>query len=121
MIRKLAAVLAASLPLGWAVHRLARFEIAEESMSPALQPGDCVLAVRRPRRLRTGDVVVFEHPERPAFTLVKRVTQLAAGTVATGGDNRARTNDVGPIPVDDVEARVVAIYWPPRRAGAVPR
>jgi signal peptidase I len=53
-----------------------RFTVAESSMSPSFREGDYVVTVRR--RPRRGAAIVFEHPERPGFLLLKRV-------VATGG------------------------------------
>ncbi len=100
---------------GLAAWRLRRYEIAEESMAPKLLPGDYVVAVRRPRRVRPGAVVVFEHPGRPGFTLVKRVVAIDDGLATTRGDNRAASADVGPVPLDRIEGRVVARYWPLRR------
>jgi len=57
-----------------------RFVIAEMSMSPALLPGDRILA-RRVRRLRRGQVVFFPHPDRDDFWLVKRVVGVAGDVV----------------------------------------
>jgi signal peptidase I len=55
-------------------QRLARFEVSESSMVPTLRPGDRVLTWERtPTR---GDIVVFEHPSRPDFWMVKRVIGL---------------------------------------------
>ena len=51
---------------------LKRFAVAETSMTPALEPGDGVLA-RRTSRIRRGELRCFEHPSRPGFWLVKRV------------------------------------------------
>lgn len=56
--------------------RLGRFEISETSMTPTLQPGDYVLVDRSHRPDYRGDIAVFEHPQRPAFFLVKRVIGL---------------------------------------------
>jgi signal peptidase I len=71
--------------------RLTRFEIVDRSMSPALEPGDFVVALRRRTDPARGDVVVFPHPTRPGFDLVKRViglpgehVEIAAGAVAIG-------------------------------------
>ncbi len=111
--RVAAAVAAAAVAA--AAWRLRRYEIAEQSMSPALQPGDYVVAVRQPQRVRPGDVVVFEHPDRPGFTVVKRAVRVDAGLVTTAGDNRPESRDVGPVPVGRIEARVVLRYWPLRR------
>ncbi len=75
-----AVLLGAGTALRWARPRLRRFAIAELSMAPALLPGDFVVACRAgaPRR---GTVVVFEHPGRPGFFLVKRVVAVGPATV----------------------------------------
>lgn len=67
--------------------RLRRYTIAEESMAPSLMPGDRVLAVRSPRRVRPGDVVVFDL--RPGFEVVKRVAPTPPGVdgIWVLGDN----------------------------------
>lgn len=41
-------------------------------MRPTLEPGDGVIGVAFPR-VRTGQLRVVEHPQRPGFWLVKRV------------------------------------------------
>ncbi len=64
---------------------LRRFEVAEESMLPSLRPGDRLLCVRLRRPPRRASVVVFEHPERPGFWLVKRVVALPGETVEIDG------------------------------------
>lgn len=58
-----------------------RFEIVNESMRPALEPGDWVIAHRLHHAPSRGDVVVFEHEERPGISLVKRVIGLPGETV----------------------------------------
>ena len=61
-----------------------RFAVAESSMSPFLQEGDFIVTRRRPPSV--GDVIVFEHPQRPGFHLTKRVVALAGQQVdITGG------------------------------------
>ena len=62
---------------------LNRYTIAETSMSPLLKENDYVVTIRR--RPAFGDVVVFEHPNRPRFHLVKRVIGTAAQTVEIRG------------------------------------
>ena len=44
-------------------------------MVPTLMPGDWALAVAR-SRFRLGDIVVVEHPGRPGYEMVKRITGL---------------------------------------------
>lgn len=73
---------AAALVAGAAVTRsLRRYEIAEGSMAPALRSGDYVLAVRQ-RRPQRGHVVIFEHPARPEFELVKRIVGIPRDRIA---------------------------------------
>lgn len=83
-----AAALVSAVSVAVLRARLTRFRIAEQSMAPLLVPGDHVVAVRAgaPRR---GVVVVFEHPARPGFELVKRVIGLPGETVEIA-DGRLR-------------------------------
>lgn len=83
---------------------IARFEVAEGSMEPALRPGD-YLVTRRSGNIRRGDVVVFTHPHRPGFWLVKRVVGLPAETVAVEGGRVSVDGAVldEPWTVDDTE------------------
>ena len=53
---------------------LRRFEIAETSMTPSLQPGDYVMTIRRPPH--RGAIVVYQHPQRQGLFLTKRVVGL---------------------------------------------
>ena len=97
-------------------------------MSPTLEPGDFVIAVR-PKALHAGRLVVLEHPERPGFEMVKR---LAAGPGAVV-DGRALGSDewwvLGDLPSASTDSRsfgavgpaeirgeILARYWPPSRA-----
>jgi nickel-type superoxide dismutase maturation protease len=99
---------------------LLRVEVAEESMLPALRPGDWLLALRT-RRIRPGQVVLAWHPARADFLLVKRAVRRVAGD---GGwwlesDNQAAgavdSNRFGPVPRELVVGRVLVRYWPLRR------
>jgi hypothetical protein len=70
-------------PNRWPVVRVS---VAEESMTPALRPGDWLLAWRT-RRVRPGQVVLAWHPQRPGFLLVKRVAWAEpGGTPGARGD-----------------------------------
>lgn len=71
---------------------LTRFAVAGDSMAPALRDGDWVVARRVRRVPGRGVVVVFTHPNRDGFSLVKRIIGLpgeeivlAGGTVAADG------------------------------------
>lgn len=97
-------------------------------MAPTLEPGDwaVAVAVSDPRR---GDVVVVEHPERPGFEIVKRISGVPGDLVVDGttlgpdrywveGDDPRWSTDsrrFGPVPRERVTARVLLVYWPPAR------
>lgn len=105
-----------------------RVEISGPSMAPTLLPGDWALAVK-PGRIARGDVVVIEHPERPGFEMVKRVTGIPDELAPDGrilgedewwveGDNPGASTDsrhFGPVTSDNVKAKVRLVYWPPSR------
>ncbi len=97
-------------------------------MSPTLEPGDFALAVV-PGRLRRGDVVVIEHPERPGFEMLKRIAGLPDELTPDGaileldeywveGDNPEASTDsrhFGPVRRELVKARVRLVFWPMAR------
>jgi signal peptidase I len=66
--------------------RIRRYAVAEDSMRPLLRPGDYVIAQRSAGTPWRGSVVVFPHPTRTGFELVKRVVGLAGErvTIANG-------------------------------------
>lgn len=67
---------------GYAALRgqLRRYEIVEQSMRPALHPGDYVVAVPAGNPVR-GQIVILTHPAITGFELVKRVVGLPGETV----------------------------------------
>ncbi len=96
-----------------------RFVVAEESMLPALVPGEEFVATDS-RPAQNGEVVAFRHPERDNFWMVKRMTAgpgemvgdrlLAAGEAWVTSDNpdatRADSRTLGPLPVSSLWVRV---------------
>jgi len=87
MVRRttaLAALVAAVVGV-LARRRFTRFEIVEESMAPALLPGDYLFARRQRGPLARGQVVMFEHPHRDGFFLVKRVVAVGGESVDISG------------------------------------
>ncbi|HSN07356.1 MAG TPA: signal peptidase I [Candidatus Angelobacter sp.] len=56
------------------------------SMSPALRPGDAVLAAPAPGSVRPGDVVTFTVLSGPDSVVTHRVVAVADGLVTTKGD-----------------------------------
>jgi signal peptidase I len=120
----LLAILAALLVA--AARMLVAYEISDRSMEPALRHGDWVLGTRRSRLLRRGNVIVFAHPMRPGFDMVKRVAAVAGeevGRVSLGrgevwalGDNpdagSVDSRTLGPIRREWVRARLLLRYRP---------
>lgn len=115
--------------VAWACLRWkpSRVLIEGGSMAPTLAPGDWALTipVRRPK---VGDVVVVEHPARPGYEMVKRVTAGPGDRVGdrtldpdgwwVEGDFAAASTDsrqFGPVRMDGVKGKVVLIYWPKER------
>jgi signal peptidase I len=116
---------------GFRRWRPSRIEVEGGSMRPTLKPGDWAIAVRT-RRLRRGDVVVVEHPDRAGFELVKRVTHLPGEVAPDGlgladrvwveGDDPEGSSDsrtFGPLPMGLVRGRVWFVWWPPGRFRAL--
>ena len=116
--------------VAWTVLRRRPFRVAIEgaSMVPTLLPGDWALAARI-RRYRRGDVVVVEHPDRPGYDMVKRLTAVPGDRVDEGrvladdeywveGDHPPSSTDsrrFGPVRRGSLKARVLVIYWPAGR------
>ena len=97
---------------------LLRVAVAEQSMLPALHPGDWLLAWRT-KRIRPGQVVLAWHPQRPGLLLVKRVAWredggwwLASDNAVPGAQDSAH---FGPVPAESIVAVVLVRYWPLRR------
>ncbi len=133
-----------------------RFSVVEDSMRPAFQPGDWLIALHRRGTPGRGDVIVLSAPSDPETYLIKRVVGLPGEqiTIADGqlhidgetlaepwangptfpdgdalipddsvwvlGDNRALSSadsrTAGPVPLAEIDWKVVAIYWPSSRA-----
>jgi nickel-type superoxide dismutase maturation protease len=104
---------------GWP---LLRVEVAEQSMLPALRPGDWLLALRT-RRIRPGQVMLAWHPARADLLLVKRAIRRVDGGWWLESDfpeapGAADSNRFGPVPEDLIVGRVLVRYWRPRPRGA---
>lgn len=112
---------------------LRRFEVEEQSMAPALLPGDYVVTSVRPPDL--GDIIAFDYQGK---VLIKRLVGLPNEVVDLGAegiwqlgddelfaisDNRDQpTIDCrrfGPITRDRVIGRLIFRYWPLLRLGRV--
>jgi signal peptidase I len=126
-----AAVAGLAAAYGFRRWRPFRIEVEGTSMRPTLEPGDWAIAVRA-RRLRRGDVVIVEHPDRVGFELVKRVTHLPGDVAPDGlglvdlvwveGDDPEGSSDsrtFGPLLPGLVRGRVLLVWWPPGRIRAL--
>ena len=101
-------------------------------MRPALEPGEWALATPA-SRIRRGDVVVVEHPEREGFEMVKRVVGLPGDRAPNGhvlgeeefwvlGDSPDASTDsrsFGPVRREHLKARLRLVYWPLERRRVV--
>jgi signal peptidase I len=156
----LAAGLGAAAVAAAAARGLARrFSVAEDSMRPALKPGDWLIAQRHRGTPERGDVVVFPRTDEPDRFFIKRIVGLPGERISISdgqvhidgltlaepwangpsfpdgddeipedsvwvlGDNRALSSgdsrSIGAVPLDDIEWKAVAIYWPSSRMGLV--
>ena len=152
-----AATLGAAAVVAATARGLARrFAVVDQSMRPALEHGDWLIA-RRCGEPARGDVVVFSI--EPDVYLIKRVIGLPGEHIAISdgqvhvdgqalaepwangpsfpdaddqipedavwvlGDNRALSSadsrTMGPVAIEDIDWKAVAVYWPSARAGMV--
>ena len=79
-----------------------RFRVAGHSMTPTLQPDQEVVAVNT-RGAEPGNLVVFEHPGRPGFWMIKRLADQT-GWVVSDNDEHDHTDSrtLGPIPLESM-------------------
>lgn len=93
-------------------------------MSPTLEPGEYLFAVRT-RWVRPGSLVVVEQPNWPGHEVVKRVEAGPSDRVGDRilgpdeywitGDNSDRSTDsrtFGPVRRHAIRGRVILRYWP---------
>jgi nickel-type superoxide dismutase maturation protease len=105
----------------WPLWRVA---VAEQSMEPALYPGDWLLVWRGTRpgraiRVRPGQLVIARHPAWPDLRLVKRAARREPGGWWLSADNlpagAVDSRTFGVVPDRLIEGRVLLRY---RRAEA---
>jgi len=96
-----------------AMFPLRRFRVEDDSMRPALEPGDYVLVNRWAYKFHPpvkGDLVVVQDPETPQRFLVKRVSDVPDATqIRVAGDNADRSRDsraFGPISLREIVGKV---------------
>ena len=108
-------------------RRSFRVEVHGSSMSPTMEPGEYLFAVRV-RSVRRGSLVVVEHPNWPGHEVVKRVEAgpgdrvedrvLGLDEYWVVGDNSDRSTDsrsFGPVRRNAIRGRVILRYWPINR------
>ena len=79
---------------------LRRVCVVGDSMAPTYQAGDRLIAVRRWRRVRVGDVVVVADPRDPTRWLLKRCVSRDGRRLDLRGDNvvaSTDSRDFGPV------------------------
>ncbi len=81
-------------------------------MEPTLVDGQGLVGVRFvPARI--GQLRTFEHPDRPGFWLVKRVTAVSGASMIVESDNRdvatVDSNTFGPVDIADSYRIVVRV------------
>lgn len=93
--------------------------VTGDSMAPDFQEGDFVLVSKIPflfRRLRPGDVIVFQHPSYG--TLIKAVAALGPAPdevlVAGAASSSLDSRKLGAIPVRAITGKVI---WHAKRVG----
>jgi nickel-type superoxide dismutase maturation protease len=102
-------------------------EVQGGSMAPTLLPGEWLVVEHRTyehRPPRVGEIVLAADPRAPTRELIKRVTSLDpfARTLELRGDAPDASTDsrvFGSVPIQEVEWRVIARYWPADRIGLV--
>ncbi|MBI1388481.1 MAG: nickel-type superoxide dismutase maturation protease [bacterium] len=97
----------------WLAGRRVRRRVNGNSMTPALEHGDEVLAdlnAYRRREPREGDVVIALHPYQTGVTLIKRISRLTPdGRYHLASDNPAEGTDsaaFGPVDRKRILGRV---------------
>ena len=101
-------------------RRFTRYEIAGESMLPALRSGDWVIVDRlawEHSEPCEGEVALVRDPRDPRRTLVKRIGICEpGGEFFLLGDNAEASTDsrtLGSFPPEALLGRVRWRYWPP--------
>ena len=81
----------------WLLRKRKRFRVTGNSMLPLLQPGEEILvnlSAYQKSFPEVGDIVVANHPNRPNFQIVKRVTLVNEdGNCFLIGDNPTESTD----------------------------
>jgi len=92
------------------------YQVENRSMTPALLPGDLLLADARSaalRSLKSGQIVIYENLGHPRSFLVKRIHAISGDSVFVVGDNEEMSYDsrqTGPIHVGRVRGVPFRIY-----------
>lgn len=100
-------------------------------MAPTLLPDDWLLVVT-PDHFDRDDVVVVEHPQRPGYEIVKRLTAVPGDELDgrilgpdeywVEGDFEEHSTDsreFGTVTSGQLKAKAILIYWPLERRQVV--
>ncbi len=82
------------------------FKVKGKSMEPTLKEGDYVL-LRLTRRVKNGDLVVFNHGNKE---MIKRVSKVEGSKLWVIGDNKSHSTDsryFGWVDTKEVTGRVI--------------
>lgn len=84
-------------------------------MEPTIVDGQGLIGVVS-GRVRIGQIRTFEHPDRPGFWMVKRVTAVDGDSMIVESDNHdVRTEDSNSFgPVDVTGSYRIVVRIPPR-------
>lgn len=83
--------------------------VVGSSMQPKLKPGKIVIALRRPRNLTSGHIVIIEHAGKEK---IKRIARVKHSLLYVLGDNPMASTDsrhFGWVQDNQVKAKVI---WP---------
>ena len=101
----------------WLLRKRKRFRVTGNSMLPLLQPGEEILvnlSAYKKSFPEVGDIVVANHPERPNFQIVKRVTLVKEnGRCFLTGDNLVESTDsysFGAVSFSDIVGKVTSRF-----------
>ena len=92
------------------------FYIPSESMTPALNNGDFIIAdtfAYKTKQPNKGDVVVFKYPKTNT-TMVKRISEVREYFVTAIGDNKSKsiqTRNLRNIPINNIRGKVRFILY----------
>ena len=87
------------------------FQVAGDSMQPALNAGDLVL-INPSAELEVGDIVVARHPFKQSVKIIKRIAEILPGEryflLSDNLEDSADSRSFGAIPARDILGKAEA-------------